>query len=362
MKTTTLSSTLLRAIFAMLFAVAGFLVGQEAYLRILTFHTAGSGVQILLDIAASVVGALLGIFLAPIAQSLFEEEARAVERSVERLAPSELVGGAAGLIVGLVIAYLTKSIFFEFVGVAGKTGSLIAILLYLVVAMFIAYLGARIGAKLRIVPLPPSLVSGLSPKVLDTSVIVDGRVVEAIKSGFLEGPFVLPRFVLRELQQIADSADALKRARGRRGLDVLGRLQEVAGLEVVDRDYPELAPGNVDAKLVRYAREFGAKIVTNDYNLQRVARVESVMTLNLHELTAALKPVVLPGEEMRVHVVREGKEPHQGVAYLDDGTMVVVERARRYLGDRLDVIVTSVLQTVSGRMIFARPKGEESEE
>jgi len=165
---------------------------------------------------------------------------------------------------------------------------------------------------------------------------------------------VLPRFVLRELHLIADSLDSMKRTRGRRGLDVLAKLQELTSLEIVDQDYADL--GGVDAKLVRMARERGAKLVTNDYNLNRVAHVEGVTVLNINELAGAVKAVVLPGEEMHVAIVRDGKEAHQGVGYLEDGTMIVVENGRRLLGEETDVQVTSVLQTVAGRLIFAKVK------
>jgi uncharacterized protein YacL len=280
-----------------------------------------------------------------------------VERAIERLAPSEILGGVIGLIAGLVVAFLIKSVLFEFIAGASVAGGYVATVGYIIVSVFAAFLGARVGSKQRI-----TAVAGLGgqrapavpPKLIDTSVIVDGRILEIVESGFLEGPLVLPRFVLRELQLIADSIDALKRTRGRRGLEVLAKLQEVTTLEIVDQDYADLT--GVDAKLVRMARERGAKLVTNDYNLNRVAQVEGVTVLNINELAGAVKPVVLPGEELHVTIVRDGKEPHQGVGYLDDGTMIVVENARRLIGEDTDVQVTSVLQTVAGRMIFAKIK------
>lgn len=348
---------MLRAVFGLLFGVAGFLIGREAYINVFSQHFANEWMQVAFLVLSPVVGALIGVLIAPLAQGLFEEQLTTVEDSIERLAPSELAGGAIGLIVGLVIAYLIKSILFEFITVAGRTGSYIAILVYLIVAIFAAYLGARVGAKMRILPVPLAAATGSAlAKVVDTSVIVDGRIVEIVESGFLEGTLVVPRFVLRELQTIADSADPLKRTRGRRGLEILGRLQELSAIEIAERDYDDLPPGSVDAKLVRFARELGARLLTNDYNLNRVAHLEGVAVLNINELANAVKAVVLPGEEMRVTVVREGKETHQGVAYLDDGTMIVVEHGRRLMGETVDVVVTSVLQTVAGRMIFARPK------
>jgi len=353
-----LGSTLLRALFAVIFAISGFLLGREAYLRMLSLHVASQTWQIVLTIVVPVLGALLGVFIAPLAQTLFEVELNEVESAIERLSPSELAGGAIGLIVGLLIAFLAKSVLFEFLSVTSPIGSYIAILLYIIVSLFAAYLGARVGAKRRIgtllkfnSPTPPEIAIA---KVIDTSVIVDGRVLEIVETGFLEGPLVVPRFVLRELQLIADSVDGMKRARGRRGLELLAKLQELTTIEIADRDYDDLTA--VDAKLVRLAQERGAKLVTNDYNLNRVAQVEGVTVLNVNELADAVKPVVLPGEELHVAIVRDGKEPHQGVGYLEDGTMIVVENGRRLIGEETDVQVTSVLQTVAGRMIFAKLK------
>jgi uncharacterized protein YacL len=350
---------ILRAVFGLLFGVIGFLIGREAYLGILSAHFTSEWMQVALIVATPVAGAIVGILIAPLAQSLFEQQLNSVEDAIERLAPSELAGGAIGLIVGLIIAFLIKSVLSEFV-TGARTGTYVAIALYLIVTIFTAYLGARVGAKMRILPMSLAAATG-SPlaKVVDTSVIIDGRIVDVVESGFLEGSLVVPRFVLRELQTIADSVDPIKRTRGRRGLEILGRLQELSAIEIGERDYDDLPPGNVDAKLVRFARELGARLLTNDYNLNRVAQLEGVAVLNVNELANAVKSVVLPGEELRVTVIREGKEPDQGVAYLDDGTMIVVEHGRRLMGETVDVVVTSVLQTVAGRMIFARAKREQ---
>ncbi len=351
-----IAAALLRLLFALVFGITGFLLGREAYVHLFSLHAASEALQMALTIATPVAGAILGVLLAPLAQSLFEDELNAVERAIERLAPIELAGGAVGLILGLIVAFLIRSILFEFISTSGRAGSYIAILLYIVISIFAAYLGARVGARMHILPLMPS-VAGMrgAPKIIDTSVIVDGRIVEILQSGFLEGPFILPRFVLRELQAVADSADSMKRTRGRRGLEVLNRLQELGVLEVSERDYDDVR--GADAKLVRIAQELRGKLLTNDYNLNRVAHVEGVNVLNINELADAVRPVVLPGEELRVQIVREGKEPHQGVGYLDDGTMIVVEHGRRLVGAAAEVVVTSVLQTAAGRMIFARPKG-----
>jgi uncharacterized protein YacL len=353
-----LSTALLRLSFVVIFGITGFLLGREAYLRLISLHVASQFWQLTLLVAAPVVGAVVGVVVVPFAQTFFERELQAVERAIDRLAPGELVGGAIGLVTGLVVAFLVKSVLFEFVAFAGPTGGYIAIALYLVLSLFAAFLGARVGAKQRVALSRIAGSSGASaggePKVLDTSVIIDGRVLDIVRSGFLEGPLLLPRFVLRELQLIADSSDPLKRTRGRRGLELLGKLQETVPIEIVERDPEEIA--QVDAKLVRLAQERGAKLVTNDYNLNRVALVEGVTVLNINELANAVKPVLLPGDELRVAVIREGREMHQGVGYLDDGTMIVVENGRRLIGETIDVAVTSALQTNAGRMIFARPK------
>ena len=191
-------------------------------------------------------------------------------------------------------------------------------------------------------------------KILDTSVLIDGRVAEVAEAGFVEGDIVLPEFILRELQGIADAADPLKRARGRRGLDVVQRLQKIPGLRIriTAEDFPQIR--DVDSKLLELAQRHRWKVVTNDFNLNKVAQVRGVSVLNINELAQSLRPVVLPGEPMRVFIAKEGKEVGQGVAYLDDGTMVVVDNARRLVSKTIDITVTSVLQTTAGKMIFAR--------
>ncbi len=356
-----MSSTLLRVVFMLVFATAGFLLGREAYLHMISLHVASQIWLIVLTIAVPVAGAVAGLFVASYAQSAFENQLADVEHAMEDLGPGQLVGGAIGLIAGLVVAFLIKSVLFDFIANAGRAGSYVATVLYILLSIFAAYLGARLGAKQQIGSLgagAPVLAPDVAiaiPKLIDTSVIVDGRVLEIVQSGFLEGPLVLPRFVLRELQLIADSLDPMKRTRGRRGLEVLSKLQELAPLEIAERDYDDVG-GSVDAKLVRLAIERNAKLVTNDYNLNRVAQLEGVQVLNVNELAGAVKPVVLPGEELHVAIVRDGKEAHQGVGYLDDGTMIVVENGRRLIGEDTDVQVTSVLQTVAGRMIFAKIK------
>ena len=199
-----------------------------------------------------------------------------------------------------------------------------------------------------------------SPKVLDTSVIIDGRIMDICQAGFLEGELVLPSFVLEELRHIADSPDLLKRNRGRRGLDILNKMQKEMGLPITisSRDFDDIA--EVDSKLVKLAQVLNAKVITNDFNLNKVCELQGVPVLNINELANAVKPVVLPGEEMNAQIIKDGKEAGQGVAYLEDGTMIVVEGGKKFIGDSIEVLVTSVLQTAAGRMIFAKPKHHES--
>jgi len=234
--------------------------------------------------------------------------------------------------------------------------------LQLMVMALMAYVGLIVGANKGDL-LNLSALGGIfggekqskkSYKVLDTSVIIDGRIADIAETGFLDGSLVIPQFVLRELQLVADSADSLKRNRGRRGLDVLQRLQKTAAIQIqiVEDDFPTIR--EVDLKLIELAKLYEGKIITNDFNLNKVAQLQGVEVLNINELANSLKPIVLPGEGMRVFVLKEGKEYNQGVAYLDDGTMVVVDNARKAIGKTIDVSVTSVLQTTAGKMIFGK--------
>lgn len=194
-------------------------------------------------------------------------------------------------------------------------------------------------------------------KISDTSVIIDGRIFDICQTGFVEGPLVIPSFVLDELRHVSDCSDSLKRTRGRRGLDILNKIQKELPIEVQiwEGDFPEI--NEVDSKLLKLTQKLDGKVLTNDYNLNKVAEVQGVTVLNINELSNAIKPVVLPGEDMKLTIVKDGKESGQGIAYLDDGTMIVVEGGRKYIGEEIDVTVTSVLQTAAGRMIFAKQKG-----
>jgi uncharacterized protein YacL len=227
----------------------------------------------------------------------------------------------------------------------------------LILAVYVGtVVGAKKGEMLNLAALGGLVGGETSSKktfnLLDTSVIIDGRIADIAETGFLEGTLAIPRFVLRELQLVADSADSLKRNRGRRGLDILQRLQKTLQVQIMEEDFPNTR--DVDMKLVELGKLYSCKIVTNDFNLNKVAQLSGVEVLNINELANALKPVVLPGEIMRVFVLKEGKEYNQGVAYLDDGTMVVIDNARRMISKTIDISVTSVLQTTAGKMIFGR--------
>lgn len=281
----------------------------------------------------------------------------------------DLLFGTIGLIVGLSVAFLLS---FWFTSTEIRIVSTVLPTVFFVI---LGYLGFQVGFKQReefIKAMQSTKATGAKKKaeaeekgsdtqstmykILDTSVIIDGRIADISATGFLEGVLVVPQFVLTELQHIADSSDTLKRTKGRRGLDVLRRLQtdEGPGILITDADFAEVA--EVDLKLVHLAKNMNGLVVTNDFNLNKVADLHGVAVLNINDLANAVKPVVIPGEDMHVVVIKDGKEHNQGVAYLDDGTMIVVEDGKSYIGNAIDVVVTSVLQTSAGRMIFAKPK------
>ena len=282
-----------------------------------------------------------------------------------RLPTNEILLGSLGGVIGLVIANLLGSAFSTLPIVGNYLPGFLSIVLGLVginvairkkddFAAFWATLPRLGREKDRERTKSRTEMPACTYKILDTSVIIDGRIADISTTGFLEGTLVIPRFVLEELQHIADSSDSLKRNRGRRGLDILNAMQKKkdVAIKIIDDDFDDLT--EVDAKLVRLGQQMGAKVVTNDFNLNKVAELQGVFVLNINELANAIKPVVLPGEEMTVTLVKEGKEAGQGIGYLDDGTMIVVEGGRKHMGETLSVLVTSVLQTAAGRMIFAR--------
>ncbi|MBI4854289.1 MAG: TRAM domain-containing protein [Acidobacteria bacterium] len=285
------------------------------------------------------------------------------ETRIRRASIKTLIGGAIGSILGIIGACLIGFL----ISVQGEIPHQIKSYITFLLIMFMAYIGLIVGA-IKGDYLDLSILGGLfrtdgttktQHLILDTSVIIDGRVADVAETGFLGGQLVVPQFMLRELQQVADSADSAKRNRGRRGLDILQRIQKNHNLDVQvsDIDFPDIR--EVDHKLIELAKQLNGKIVTNDFNLNKVAQLRGVPVLNINELANALKPVVLPGELMKVFVLKEGKEYNQGVAYLDDGTMVVIDNARRSIGKNVEISVTSVLQTTAGKMIFGRYAGED---
>ncbi len=319
---------LIRIIFAGILLVAGYFLRPVAH-------------DVRLSVGAAAALALAIIFF---------------ETRVRRASLRTLIGAAMGSILGIMGATLIGFL----ITVQGALPPDVRAYVALVLLLLMAYVGLMVGAAkgefLDLSALGGFLRerSSRNMKILDTSVIIDGRIADIVETGFLEGVLVIPNFILRELQQIADSPDAHKRNRGRRGLDILHRLQTKHGVTVQfsDVDFPELR--DVDQKLIELAKQLDAKIVTNDFNLNKVAQLRGVEVLNINELANALKPVVLPGETMRVFILKEGKEANQGVAYLDDGTMVVVDNARKMIGKTIEATVTSVLQTTAGKMIFGR--------
>ena len=280
-----------------------------------------------------------------------------LELRLRRASLRRLIGAVTGSIVGILGAYLT-SLILTHTTMPESTRSFVSLAVFLVMTYMGLVLGANKGDMLNLQALGGLFGSERSTrptsKLLDTSVIIDGRVADIADAGFLDGNVVIPQFVLRELQLVADSGDPLKRQRGRRGLEVLQRIQKMTHLDVqiADDDFAQIA--EVDMKLIELAKRYEAKIVTNDFNLNKVASLQGIEVMNVNQLANALKPVVLPGETMRVFILREGKEYNQGVAYLDDGTRVVVDGARKMINKTVDIIVTSVHQTTAGKMIFGR--------
>lgn len=324
--------------------------------------------RLLLYLICGISGYLFGLGLSPsplagvwglLSGLLIATLTLLMERGLKNIPLRGLIGSFIGLILGMMAANLVSNVFFSnllndqqitlpllggIYGVCGYTGLRV---------------GFKKGEEIQFSgwnPFSKSAPRGERAKILDTSVIIDGRISDITETGFLEGPLLIPQFVLNELQHIADSSDPVKRTRGKRGLEVLQHIQKQANVDVriVDKDYPSVR--EVDAKLIELAKEVQGKIITNDSNLNKVAQLQGIEVLNINALANSLKPVVLPGEEMNVKILKEGKEMGQGVAYLDDGTMIVVDNGRKQIGKTLDVMVTSVLQTPAGRMIFARLK------
>lgn len=365
---------LLRGIFSVIGLILGYIVAQLLLtipkVASLSYVSSTIGIVVFIVIISFIFGLILYIISPAIYKSI-SNLIEYIEKNMQKMSITEIIYGTVGAVIALILMSLIAN---PINGIYKVIGPILFMLLNLIAAI----IGAEIMIKKKdditalLVnikrPVPKEkrskealketskdIIKGI-PKILDTSVIIDGRIFDICETGFVEGPLVIPNFVLDELRHISDSSDALKRNRGRRGLDVLNKIQKELSIEtqIVDDDFPKIP--EVDAKLLKLAQKMDGKVITNDYNLNKVAEFQGVPVLNINELSNAIKPVVLPGEEMTIAIVKDGKESSQGVAYLDDGTMIVVEGGKKYIGQTTEVIVTSVLQTAAGRMIFARPK------
>ncbi|NLK00952.1 MAG: PIN/TRAM domain-containing protein [Clostridia bacterium] len=345
-------------------------VGSFTISRTLTAEGLSWPVEILWSvlILSTIVGGLIGYSISPWIYRHVKNFTSWLEQYLHKIPVQDMVSGAMGVIIGLIIATL--------LGLSFSKIPLVGPYFSLVLSLVLGYLGWSVGVKKKgeflalfsILPRfakdkkpgPPAEQKGLY-KILDTSVIIDGRIADICKTGFVDGTLLIPNFVLEELRHIADSSDLLKRNRGRRGLDILNKIRKELDVNVEIYEGDTTSNEEVDSKLVRLAQKLNGKIITNDFNLNKVAQLQEVKVLNINDLANAVKPVVLPGEEMLVQVIKEGKEIGQGVAYLDDGTMIVIENGRKLIGKTVTVVVTSVLQTSAGRMIFAKPRDEAKE-
>ncbi|MGI5825302.1 MAG: PIN/TRAM domain-containing protein [Bacillota bacterium] len=314
--------------------------------------------------SAIIAATLLACFVSAWWMPVITDAVRQKATTFSKMPAVDIISGALGLVFGLIVAALLNSLLSE-IPVIGTYISIFTFVVFGYVCSLVGYkkrseiaawlhVSGRKEKHIQTESAKEIGVNTANPKVLDTSVIIDGRINDICQTGFIEGQMVIPNFVLDELRHISDSSDLLRRNRGRRGLDILHRLQKdfPGKVVVTDRDYQDIA--EVDSKLLQLAKDLEGMVITNDYNLNKVAQVQGVTVLNINELSNALKPVVLPGERMTVEVIREGKEQNQGLAYLDDGTMIVIENGKKYIGQTIDVEVSSVLQTSAGRMIFVR--------
>jgi uncharacterized protein YacL len=306
-----------------------------------------------------VIAAAAGVLLGAVSTGI----ALYLEKNIRNYTPKAFLGAAIGISAASLSFFAVREVVSAF-ALPGAIAPLISAAFFL----FLFYVGITIGYRKGRETEQAAAGRGrvhtrmvTETKILDTSVIIDGRIADVAEAGFISGPMIIPKFIIKELQHIADSSEPIKRVRGRRGLDVLKRMQKDiphVSVRITNHDFPNIK--EADLKLVELARRLKGIIITNDFNLNKVAALQNVKVMNLNQLSNALKPVVLPGETMSIHVVKEGKEENQGVGYLDDGTMVVVDEAKRYLGDQIEVSVTSVLQTPTGRMIFSRVKEDDS--
>ncbi|MBU2701586.1 putative protein YacL [Sporomusaceae bacterium BoRhaA] len=365
---------ILRVSFTVLAALGGLVLTDRMYpsfqgmihVEFLNYGFFGITLATLLTfVVGGLLFGMIGFLLSPYFMKHLWKFTYWVEARLNKMPIYDVLAGSIGLAIGLIISNLLGAALLPLPIVGKYLPGLLSIIF--------GYLGINIAIRKRdefvavFMSIPwvnrekskEKTADSYPYKILDTSVIIDGRIADICKSGFIEGTLLIPNFVLEELQHIADSSDLLKRNRGRRGLDILNRMQKELGLfvQIDDHDFDDVT--EVDAKLVKLGQLLHAKVITNDYNLNKVAELQGVSVLNINELSNAVKPVVLPGEEMVVHIVKDGKENGQGVAYLDDGTMIVVDGGKKHIGDTIGVLVTSVLQTAAGRMIFAKMKAFE---
>ncbi|WP_217589023.1 PIN/TRAM domain-containing protein [Lentibacillus saliphilus] len=359
---------MLKKIVHLFFVITGGTLGYLYMPKIIGFLDFTDAKWVSSPYLSSVLGAIILFLISYWLADYVVGFLRWIEDGLIKLPAGDLFFGSLGLIVGLVVAFLVT------IPLVDIQIPFVSKVLPLFLTIVLGYLGFQVGFRRR-----EEFVSLLNlgrkerdkkksipeegnentipmPKILDTSVIIDGRIADICQTNFLEGTLVIPQFVLGELQHIADSSDVLKRNRGRRGLDVLNRIQKElpVKVEIYEGDFEEIS--EVDSKLIKLAKVINGVVVTNDFNLNKVSDLQGVPVLNINDLANAVKPVVLPGEELAVQVIKDGKEHNQGVAYLDDGTMIVVEEGREYIGKKIEVLITSVLQTSAGRMIFAKPK------
>ncbi|WP_114354220.1 PIN/TRAM domain-containing protein [Saliterribacillus persicus] len=361
---------MLKRFVQLFFVIAGGTAGYLYIPDLLNLLSFTEGTWLVSDYVAPYIGIILGAIILFLLTFWFVDHIvnffMWIEETLVKAPVGDLMFGSLGIIIGLVIAYFIN------MPIQAIEIKIVSQVIPIFLSVLFAYFGFQVGFKRRdeflnllTLPKKEKRKSDLQdetetelpkPKILDTSVIIDGRIADICQTNFLEGTIVIPQFVLGELQHIADSSDVLKRNRGRRGLDILNRIQKELPIhvEMYEGDFEEIP--EVDSKLVKLAKVMNGVVVTNDFNLNKVCEFQKVAVLNINDLANAVKPIVLPGEELAVQVIKDGKEQKQGVAYLDDGTMIVVEEGKDYIGQTIEVVITSVLQTSAGRMIFAKPK------
>lgn len=363
---------MLKKIVHLFFVILGGTLGFLYMPNLITLLNISDATWLSSPYLGSLIGALILFIISYVFVDYIVGFLRWIEDGLIKVPVGDLFFGSLGLIIGLVVAYLIN------INLQDINLKIVSQIIPPFLTILLGYLGFQVGFRRReefinLIYINRKEREKKRPsddeekeqqhqpnaKILDTSVIIDGRIADICQTKFLEGPIVIPQFVLGELQQIADSSDVLKRNRGRRGLDILNRIQKELPVEVkiYEGDFEDVS--EVDSKLIKLAKVIDGIVVTNDFNLNKVCDFQGVQVLNINDLANAVKPVVLPGEELVVHVIKDGKEQNQGIAYLDDGTMIVVEEGRDFIGKRIEVLITSVLQTSAGRMIFAKPKSLE---